>query len=411
MSEQLLAMLSQQAVLLSVGVMTLAVLRPLLLRRLGAGSAYAAWLLVPAILLTPLLPRPAQEPLHVVMQVAGTAETATIPAVPVPPLDQTSMWLALWLVGASLVAATQAWQQWRLARQGLQLPAGSSPALVGLLRPVVALPIDFEQRFSAAERALILAHENVHRARGDNAWNLLACALRALHWWNPLVWWAMQRLRADQELACDAAVLVRRPDALADYKRALLAAHNLTPHGAPLASRWGTAHPLVERIEMLNHLTPMNRRRAGAMTLLLASAAGLAYAAQTPQLAPPPASGDAVRLTLLLIVQEGSNVRRSSKVVVGKVGQRMRVEVDIPTKASGFSFDVTTISLDDEGFGLDITAEGLPKPLSIGNPRMTAWWEQPTLLESIDEKGTGRVSMFIVGKRVTATPSASQPGS
>ena len=58
MSERLLGLLLQQAVLLGVGVVLMAALRPLLLKRLGAGSVYAAWLLVPALLLTPLLPRP-----------------------------------------------------------------------------------------------------------------------------------------------------------------------------------------------------------------------------------------------------------------------------------------------------------------------------------------------------------------
>ena len=57
MSEKLLAVLVQQALLLSVAAVVMALARPLLLKRLGAGSVYAAWLLVPALLLTPLLPR------------------------------------------------------------------------------------------------------------------------------------------------------------------------------------------------------------------------------------------------------------------------------------------------------------------------------------------------------------------
>ncbi|PTT89225.1 hypothetical protein DBR42_08280, partial [Pelomonas sp. HMWF004] len=252
MSERLLSVLLQQAALLSAGIILLATLRPLLLKRLGAGGVYTAWVLVPALLLTPLLPRPPQEPLRVVLQAVRNSEAVAAPALPAPPPDQPVIWLALWLGGAALVAATAAWRQWRLARLGERLPAGSSPALVGLFKPRVALPVDFEQRFSPAERELILAHEQVHRDRLDNLWNLLACALTALHWWNPLAWLAARRLRADQELACDAAVLATRPDALADYTRALLSAHDLHHLGAPLASRWGTTHPLVERIAMLN---------------------------------------------------------------------------------------------------------------------------------------------------------------
>lgn len=332
MTERVLAMLLQDALLLSVGVLLVAALRPLLLKRLGAGSAYAAWLLVPALLLTPALPRPTQEPLRVVIQATGTAATAPAAftaALPTPLPGQTAPWLALWLAGAVLVAAVQAWRQWRLARQGPQLPAGSSPALVGLLRPRVALPVDFEQRFSSGERELILAHEQVHRARGDNAWNLLACALTAIHWWNPLAWWARRRMQADQELACDAAVLAGRPDALPDYTRALLAAHDLDTHGAPLASRWGSTHPLVERIEMLNRSQPLNRRRMAALGAALLLIAGVAYGVQAETPAPAAAAPTIeLDVEMLLVPQDGS-----APSPLGKTS-RLLTEAGLPTAIS-----------------------------------------------------------------------------
>lgn len=280
MTEALLGTLLRQAALFSVAVLLVAALRPLL-RRAGAGALYAAWLLVPALLLTPALPRPTTEPLRLVLAAAGPAAPAAAAALPAPQAGGAAVALALWLAGTAGVLLVQGRRQWRLARLGARLPAGSSPALVGLLRPRVALPADFEQRFDPAQRALILAHEQVHRDRFDNLWNLIACALTAMHWWNPLAWWAARRLQADQELACDATVLAAHPAARADYTRALLAAHDLHHLGAPLASRWGTAHPLVERIAMLNHarrLTPLRRASLGGSLLTLA---GLAYAVQT----------------------------------------------------------------------------------------------------------------------------------
>ena len=142
MSERLLVVLLQQALLLSAGVAVMALARPLLMKRLGASSVYAAWLLVPALLLTPLLPRPAQEPLRVVLQATGTSEAMAGPALRAPSPDEATFWLTLWLGGAIVLTATQIGRQWRLARLGRNLPAGSSPALVGLLRPRVALPVD-----------------------------------------------------------------------------------------------------------------------------------------------------------------------------------------------------------------------------------------------------------------------------
>lgn len=290
MAEALLTGLLLQALLLSLAVTLLWALRPLL-KRLGASAVYAAWLLVPALLLTPALPRPQQEPLTLMLKATVATPLVALPALPTPPATQKPLWLLLWLGGSAVFIALQARRQWRLARLGKQLPAGSSPALVGLLRPQVALPVDFEQRFSPAEQQLILAHEQVHRERLDNLWNLLACALTALHWWNPLAWWALARLRVDQELSCDATVLRARPQARADYTQALLAAHGLKATAAPLASRWGSVHPLVERIAMLNHPHPPKRRHLLMLGIAMLATAGASYALQAAKAEPAVAEG------------------------------------------------------------------------------------------------------------------------
>ncbi len=284
MIQNLLFSLWHQAVLLSFGAVLLLALRPILITRLGARATYAAWLLLPALLATPLLPRWSQAPLPALVHWSGAVQTAAATLLTSPPSSDASVWpqvlLAAWLGGATCVLLWQARRQWQLARLGTVLPPGSSPALVGVLRPRIALPAHFETRFTPSERQLVLDHEEVHRTRHDNAWNLLACLLTALHWWNPLAWAAARRMQADQELACDAVVLGRRPGALATYTRALLAAHDLTPHGAPLASRWGSAHPLVERIAMLNAAPRCTRRHTLLALTTLMAAAGMAYAAQ-----------------------------------------------------------------------------------------------------------------------------------
>ena len=408
MNERLLALLLQQALLLSVAVALMAALRPLLLKRLGAGSAYAAWLLVPALLLTPLLPRPAQEPLRVVLQATGNTQTLAAPALPAPPPDHAAVWLGLWLGGAALVLLEQARRQWRLARLGERLPAGSSPALVGLLKPRVALPVDFDQRFSPAERELILAHEQVHRARLDNLWNLLACALTALHWWNPLAWWAARRMQADQELACDAAVLAARPGALADYTRALLAAHDLHHLGAPLASRWGSSHPLVERIAMLKNPKSLTRRSAAAVALAMAGAASLAYAAQTA----PVRGNPFIHLKGALIYQDGDFVRRSTLDFVGRSGEPTHAVIGA-TQATvpDVSINLVPTVLDDGRLQLEMSFEGLPTEIKANRPRMIVNWGAPATLESIDAKTVRRLTVFIVATRSEdGRTTAPQPG-
>jgi beta-lactamase regulating signal transducer with metallopeptidase domain len=342
MTEQLLALLWQQAALMTAGILALAALRPLL-KRLGAGAMYAAWLLLPLLALTPALPRPGIEPMRVVLQATGAAALPALTPPTLPSSGFAAAALTLWLGGTLLVLLWQAQRQWALSRLGTRLPAGSSPALVGLLRPHVALPADFEQRFTPAQRTLILAHESVHRARHDNFWNLVACSLWALHWWNPLAAWAVRRLRADQELACDAAVLGAHPQARLDYTRALLAAHDLHHLGAPLASRWGTHHPLVERIAMLNRPRSLSRRTGLALAAACLGFTGLAYAAQAM---PGDAGGAAaprkveIRLTL---TADGST---STPRLITALGARSRIEWG-PSPEKTWRLDLTVTQTPD----------------------------------------------------------------
>lgn len=86
-------------------------------------------------------------------------------------------------------------------------PGISSPAVAGLLRPVLLLPAEFDHAFTLAEVRLILRHELTHLKRHDLPVNALMCVLIALHWFNPVLWLAFFKVRADREAACDSQVL------------------------------------------------------------------------------------------------------------------------------------------------------------------------------------------------------------
>ena len=101
--------------------------------------------------------------------------------------------------------------------------AVDSPAVAGLLSPVLLLPASFPNGFSASEARMVLLHELTHLKRHDLPLNWLLCVLQALHWFNPLLWLAFARMRADRETACDAQVLgTDAEDRRADYGHALL---------------------------------------------------------------------------------------------------------------------------------------------------------------------------------------------
>lgn len=99
----------------------------------------------------------------------------------------------------------------------------SSPVLVGVLRPRIILPLEFDP--DSAEGRMILEHENVHRRRLDNLWRALAVGAACVHWFNPFVWVMLRMFIKDMELSCDEAVLRGErysSDECRDYAAALL---------------------------------------------------------------------------------------------------------------------------------------------------------------------------------------------
>jgi len=96
-----------------------------------------------------------------------------------------------------------------------------TPCLFGLFRPAIYVTPE------SAEDATILRHtvehETTHFRHGDHFWSVLQVVCLALHWYNPLVWWAAALSRNDAELACDEATIRRIGEAeRAEYGRTLI---------------------------------------------------------------------------------------------------------------------------------------------------------------------------------------------
>jgi len=84
-----------------------------------------------------------------------------------------------------------------------------SPALFGFIRPRLLLPQGLLKTFSLPELRHVFLHELAHLKRGDVPLHWISIVPLILHWFNPLVWYAFARMRADGELACDALALSR----------------------------------------------------------------------------------------------------------------------------------------------------------------------------------------------------------
>jgi beta-lactamase regulating signal transducer with metallopeptidase domain len=259
-------------------------------RYLGAGAAYALWLL-PALRLfmptmtVPFLRRPAPENFETVNPASETLlyniPSESMPALTVDPstFAETSSHMSIpsiWAVIAVIwLSVAIIWFGFQLVRQRafmaqmransapvsdqlsssiesageitglrrlptIRLSRGvSGPMVTGLTRPLILLPQDFEARFNPEQQIFALVHEMSHIRRGDLWVALIVLGFRALFWPNPLVHYAAQKMRIDQEAACDAAVVVKTGggDAAHSYAQTLV-------HAAKTSTQSGQQSPL-----------------------------------------------------------------------------------------------------------------------------------------------------------------------
>jgi bla regulator protein blaR1 len=162
----------------------------------------------------------------------------------------------------------------RRAIRIINSPHLHTPAIFGLWKPCLLLPSGMSAQLTAAELRLVFLHELIHVRRGDVLLNWLVILARSLHWFNPLVWLALKRLRTDQELVCDAQVLAR----LAAGERRLYG-HTLlkllTQYSAarlcPSLVPFITNQKIIQRrIVMITQYQPTTRPAlAGSLALLL----------------------------------------------------------------------------------------------------------------------------------------------
>lgn len=191
---------------------------------------------------------------------AGTpVDTPVAPVASVSPAEKrpsTSIWTWLtivWVTGALLVLASAAVQSFGMARavrrrrfvtdqdtlnllEDCKEASGihayiamaetdrvTSPALFGIIRPRLLLPPGTVSSLNREQLRHVFLHELAHLKRGDIAINWVMTVLQAIHWFNPLVWYAFARMRADRELACDALALSHaRPEESREYGRTFI---------------------------------------------------------------------------------------------------------------------------------------------------------------------------------------------
>ena len=83
----------------------------------------------------------------------------------------------------------------------------TSPITVGIFQPYIFLPSKTLEAFSLNELKYVFLHELHHHKSKDLFVNYIMWMFNIIYWFNPVVWYAIKRIRIDRELACDASVL------------------------------------------------------------------------------------------------------------------------------------------------------------------------------------------------------------
>jgi beta-lactamase regulating signal transducer with metallopeptidase domain len=146
-----------------------------------------------------------------------------------------------------------------------------SPAVYGLLRPIILLPQALAGKLSPRQLRGVLVHELVHLRRGDVWMNCAQTVLQIVYWWHPLLWLANARIRRLREEAVDDAVMLALRDGADAYAPTLLEVAKFA-FRRPLASLGlvgilESRSALRQRVERLVHFRPP--RKAGITFLSL----------------------------------------------------------------------------------------------------------------------------------------------
>ena len=302
------------------GVLLVVVMAQTLLKRwLPAGFRHALWGLVGVRLLLPVLPAnplatfwdSPREPLATVLpglDPLRELDTATL-ASALPRVAATEPELGLWVLAVlwlgvaaillvrrvgghfavrALVRRARPVESGSMAdllascrlsmgvRRPVQLLASDEiegPATYGLLRPVVLIPSDLFEGLEGPRLRHALLHELAHLERRDSFWLGLAQILVALHWFNPLMWWALRRFRTDLEMACDATVLAHlETSERSGYGRTLLdlGVRSVVGAASPCFAV-DSKQQLRRRILMISRFRPQSTRRTAILAALAAA--------------------------------------------------------------------------------------------------------------------------------------------
>ena len=269
--------LVSNALIASLLILVVLVIRRPVAQLFGARAAYALWLAPALRLILPPLP----PGLSSVPSGGETVNWVLVTGQRAAEASSALTWLwVVWAIGFGVMLAARLIAHHRflsaalaegrpyespgIAYDVVATPAVEGPVATGLIHPLILVPEDFATRFTPEQQHFALWHEQLHHRRGDLWAAAAALVITSILWFNPFAHLALGAFRRDMESACDAALLTSAGRAAAPaYAETILrcAARPVPRSLCALTS----IDELKGRLKMLNASHGMLTKMAGMM--------------------------------------------------------------------------------------------------------------------------------------------------
>jgi len=266
-----------------------------------------------------------------------------------------------------------------------------SPALFGFIRPRLLLPAGALDALGPDRLRHVFLHELAHLKRRDVPVNWLMTLLQVLHWFNPLVWYAFGRMRADREMACDALALSHaRPGESLEYGRTIVQLlENFTqPRRLPsLAGILENQNQMKRRIAMIAQF----RKPSGRCYLL---AATLVLALSCVALTNPKHKEEGTASSITIANKKEANVDRF-------LAQRYPLEKALVTReTTGFVFAVHELRQCQGGAYYTVCSMRLTEPMksAIGPGRAISYYGGFNLVPIYNREGGTEFVLSLIAR-------------
>lgn len=201
-----------------------------------------------------------------------------------------------------------------------------APYLLGLFKPKIIISSQIMDKFSLEEVRYIFLHELSHLKKKDILINWIIILVQAVHWFNPVIWYALHKMKQDCEISCDETVLnsINTKEAI-NYGQTILnlaktfSSSNLTPGVTAIVNKSETRR----RIIMISNFNKKSKKWTAAAIMLTLVVGGVSLTAPN----------ESVKAYL------GLNNQKESTISNGNTGEKTEVLTSDKEKSILDNFD------------------------------------------------------------------------